>query len=176
MPENLSQRFPDLARELGPKNVAMLMRATTELEVPAGRAIIRDRMPVDSLYMLMQGEVEISVEENRRAISLGVVGPGQWLGEVSVLSGEMLASSTVTAVTNVTLLRIKHQAFEELVMGSDEVAAPLLRQLTAMLTERLRATAQVAAQPINIRKVEAREVQIEEGKSKGWLQSFFGRS
>lgn len=79
-------------------------------------------------------------------------------------------------MTNVTLLRIKHQAFEELVMGSDEVAAPLLRQLTAMLTERLRATAQVAAQPINIRKVEAREAQIEEGKSKGWLQSFFGRS
>src|SRR3954468_10589133 len=90
MTAELADRFPGLARDLGPDNVAMLRKACTQLEVPAGRTIIRDRTPVDSLYLILEGQAGASVEESGRAISLGSLGPGEWLGEVSVLSGEFL--------------------------------------------------------------------------------------
>ena len=107
--QQFADRFPKLAAALGPQNLAVLTRAMTLLELSAGRRIIRDRMPVDSLYFILEGEVSILLEENGRSISLGRLGPGEWLGEVSVLSGEMVASSTVRSETTVRLARLKHR-------------------------------------------------------------------
>jgi CRP-like cAMP-binding protein len=134
------QRFGALAQELGPANTGILMKSTTTLELPAGRKIIRDRMPVDSLFLVLNGDVSITVEEGGRAVQLGMVGPGQWLGEVSVLSGELLASSTVTSATPVRLLRLRHEKFEQLISSNYAIASVLLKQLVGMLADRLRAS------------------------------------
>ena len=134
------QRFSALARELGPANTEILVKSTTALELPAGRKIIRDRMPVDSLYLVLNGTVAITVEESGRAVQLGSVGPGEWLGEVSVLSGELLASSTVTSTSPVRLLRLRHEKFEQIISTNYAIASVLLRQLVGMLADRLRAS------------------------------------
>lgn len=134
------QRFGALAQELGSANTEILVKSTTTLELPAGRKIIRDRMPVDSLYLVLNGEVSITVEEGGRAVQLGTVGAGQWLGEVSVLSGELLASSTVTSSTPVRLLRLRHEKFEQLILSNYAIASVLLKQLVGMLADRLRAS------------------------------------
>lgn len=143
-----SEHFPLLAQELGPDNLRLLLDSMSLLELPAYRKMIRDRMPVDSLYFLVEGEVSISVEENESHISLGELGPGQWLGEVSVLSGEMLASSTVTTLTPVKLLRLKHQAFEDIMARYPAISGVLLKHLTEMLTDRLLASLAAGTAPI----------------------------
>ena len=176
MAADLAERFPALARDLGPDNLAILLKACTTLEVPAGRKIIRDRMTVDSLYFILEGQVSISVEEGGRSISLGRLGPGQWLGEVSVLSGELLASSTVTAETNVQLLRLKHQAFEELITRNEKISNAMLTQLVGMLADRLRNASVTANQPITIQKISDQPIPPAEGKGRNWLQSFFGKT
>jgi hypothetical protein len=70
--EEFKRRFPGLAGQLGARNVEVLVGATTALELPAGRKVIRDRMPVDSLYIVLDGELTISVEENKKAIRPGM--------------------------------------------------------------------------------------------------------
>ena len=174
-----AERFPALAQELGPENLAKLLRVTTVFELPADRKVIRDRMPVDSLYLILEGRVAISVEENRQSILLGELGPGEWLGEVSVLSGEMLASSTVTTQTPVRFLRLRHEAFEDLIAKSDEIASVLLRQIVLMLADRLRKSGATLQQPVKIQAVT--EAADERGRgedrpARNWLESFFGRS
>lgn len=164
------EQFPQLAQELGPDNLRILIDAMSTLELPEHRKLIRDRMPVDSVYFLVDGEVAISVEENGQQISLGHLGPGQWLGEVSVLSGEMLASSTVTTVTPVKLLRLKHQAFEDLLTNNSAVAGTLLRHLRIMLAERLRTS--LAAENIPITSAEVERPR----KKGGLLWTLFGAS
>ena len=67
--DQFADRFPALANALGPQNLAVLTRAMTTLELPAGRRVIRDRMPVDSLYFILEGEVSILVEESGGSIS-----------------------------------------------------------------------------------------------------------
>ncbi|HUO45178.1 MAG TPA: cyclic nucleotide-binding domain-containing protein [Burkholderiales bacterium] len=131
-----------MARDLGSKNLERLLSSTTMTELPAGRRIIRDRMPVDSLYMILSGQVSISVEEGGQSINLGQLGPGEWLGEVSVLSGELLASSTVTTMVATRFLRLRHQTFENLINNDQEMAAVLLKYLVNMLAARLRASTQ----------------------------------
>src|SRR5690606_36344858 len=140
------EKFSLWAAALGPANVNSLLAATSKLELPANRVIIRDRMPVDSLYLILDGEVSISVEEKGKAIKLGVIGPGQVLGEVSVLSGEQSASSTVTALTPVKMLRLRHQAFEDLIATNYVVASVLLQHFVDMLADRLRTSAKSFAE------------------------------
>ncbi|HTQ33523.1 MAG TPA: cyclic nucleotide-binding domain-containing protein [Stellaceae bacterium] len=140
MLSEFQEKFPELAQKLGPQNLQRLLGFTTMTELPAGRRIIRDRMPVDSLYMLLSGQVAISVEEGGQSLNLGQLGPGEWLGEVSVLSGELLASSTVTTMVTTRFLRLRHQAFENLLNSDQEMGSVLLKYLVDMLAGRLRAS------------------------------------
>lgn len=173
---DFSTRFPALADELGQANLTKLLEATTSLELPAGRKVIRDRMPVDSLYMILDGKVSITVEANERSIKLGELGPGEWLGEVSVLSGELLASSTVTTDTPVRFLRLKHEKFEDLIWKSEEISSVLLRQLVLMLADRLRKSGATLKEPPRIETVaETADAALAEGKPRNWLESFFGK-
>lgn len=176
MKEEFEKRFSDWARALGPQNVDKLLAVTTRLELPANRVIIRDRMPVDSLYLILDGEVSITVEENGKAIKLGVIGPGQVLGEVSVLSGEHSASSTVTALTPVKMLRLRHQAFEDLIATNYVVASVLLQHFVDMLAERLRTSAKSfsdlkeGAPPPEPPADDSPTL-----RGKNWIKSFFDR-
>lgn len=177
MKEEFEKQFSQWARALGPQNVERLLAVTSKLDLPANRVIIRDRMPVDSLYLILDGEVSISVEENRKAINLGVVGPGQVLGEVSVLSGEEQASSTVTSRTPVRMLRLRHQALGDLIAENQVIASVLLQHFVDMLADRLRASAQSFADlkegrlPPSTGEHDARPA----ASGKNWLKSFFDR-
>jgi len=170
MQSDFSRKFPDFANALGDANLRMLLAATSKVELPPHRKLIRDRMPVDSIYFLVEGEVSVSVEEGGQQIPLGNIGPGQWLGEISVLSGEMLASSTVTTVTPVTLLRLKHQAFEDLLGRNEVLARALLDQLIAMLADRLRVSLNAGNVAVTAADVEVRPKRV------GLLWALFGGS
>jgi CRP-like cAMP-binding protein len=170
--------FPSLAAALGQRNAEVLVGATTALELPAGRKVIRDRMPVDSLYIVLEGELVISVEENRKSIRLGHVGPGQLLGEVSVLSGELLASSTVESRTPVKLLRLRHEKFGELIATNYEIASALLKELVSMLADRLRTSAKSFSAHSADDDAPAGPAQPGDAPAssgQNWLKSFFDR-
>jgi CRP-like cAMP-binding protein len=138
------QRFPQVAAELGPDNLARLLDACTLVTLQPRRKVFRDRMPVDSLYLVLEGEMTASVEDGGRMLQLGKVKPGDWLGEVAVLSGEMIASSTITTDTPCRALKIHAQDFERLVIQDEDIAHVLLGQLVDMLAERLRESAESA--------------------------------
>ena len=130
--------FSSLADELGPLNTATFLKGVTVLELPAGRKLIRHRMPVDSLYFIVAGTVAVSVEDAQASTFLSELGPGQWLGEVSALSGELMPSATVTTQTPARFLRMRHQILEDLITTNQAVASVLLPHLVLMLSDRLR--------------------------------------
>jgi CRP-like cAMP-binding protein len=137
------QRFPDIAAELGPENLTRFLEACILVKLPEGRQLFRDRMQVESLYMLLEGEMVATVEgasKNRRSESLtvGHVRPGDWLGEVAVLSGDMHASATVTTLTPCRALKIHSQDFERFVLYDEDISHVLLGHLVDMLAQRLR--------------------------------------
>lgn len=171
MISKFTERFPAFSAMLDEHHLKALLAATTTLELPPRRKLIRDRMSVDSLYFLLEGEVTISIEEGGQKIPLGHLGPGQMLGEISVLSGELLASSTVTTVTPVTLLRMRHQAFEDLLNSNETIADVMLGQLTDMLAERLRVSLAAGNVPVS-----ATDIEEPPPKKGGFLWALFGSS
>lgn len=133
------RRFPAVSAELGPENLSRLLDACTVVDIAPHRKLFRDRMPSESLYLVLEGEMAASVEEGSKTITVGrPIKPGDWLGEIAILSGEMLASSTVTTVTRCRALKIHFRDFENLVIHDEDISHVLLGQLIDLLAERLR--------------------------------------
>ena len=134
-----SMHFSMLKEELGEINTEVLLKSMTLLELPAGRNVTRYRMPVDSTYFIVGGSVEVTVDEGKGIITLEhSLDHGHLLGEVSALSGDYLASATVTTVTPSRFLRLRHQALEELLTSNQDISTILLRYFVLMLSDRLR--------------------------------------
>lgn len=132
--------FPQFAEHLSPAGLTRLLKNCASVDFKAGRELFRDKMPTDGIFFILSGEAIIFVEDDDRTINLGKVGAGQILGEVSVLSRQMKASSTVQAVTNMTTLKLKHQPLESL-LTSDETGPALLDLMSEILASRLRIAA-----------------------------------
>ena len=134
-----SMHFSMLKEELGEINTEVLLKSMTLLELPAGRNLTRYRMPVDSTYFIVGGSVEVTVDEGNGIITLEhSLDHGHLLGEVSALSGDYLASATVTTVTPSRFLRLRHQALEELLTSNQDISTILLRYFILVLSDRLR--------------------------------------
>lgn len=131
-------RFPEMAQQLGPDNLAALLDGATLQEIAASRTLIRDRMPLEYLYAVIDGELGVHIENGGKSKRIATARPGEWLGELSVLSGELIASATITADMACRLVRIHHLSFEELIAANEVVAQVLLEHFIELMAKRLR--------------------------------------
>lgn len=135
-----SQAFPAISEELGSSNLETLLDGATLQEIAPNRIVIRDRMPVDYLYFVLDGTLSVSVEDAGKSKFLATIKPGEWMGEISVLSGEFLAAATVTTDVNCKVLRVHHLTFEKLLTENPEVSQVLLQHFINLMARRLRAS------------------------------------
>lgn len=128
--------FRALTNELNDEDIDEFLGATTVLEMPAKNMLIKDKMPVDSIYMILSGTLEVLVDHGGVMRKLANIGPGDMLGEVSAFSGGF-ASAFVHTVTAVRVLRLKHQALEALVSKNSELSILILQHLVLIMGRRL---------------------------------------
>lgn len=129
-----------LAEQLGVEDASALLDQAELVTVAGGAAVCRDGEPIDSLYLLLEGRLEMAVEVAGHAIELGEILPGNWVGEVSLFSEAKTAVATVTARGTARLLRLSFEAFAALAQDAPELACRLAHTLNAMMIQRLRAT------------------------------------
>jgi CRP-like cAMP-binding protein len=135
-------QFPEITNELGQANLDVLLDGATVQEFAANRIVIRDRMPVDFIYFVLDGTLSVSIEVEKEFKKLGTIKPGEWMGEISVLSGEFLASATITTETTCKLMRMHHLTFEKLITQNEAVAQVLLQHFINLMAKRFRTSNQ----------------------------------
>jgi CRP-like cAMP-binding protein len=112
---------------------ATLAQQMKPVAVPAGTTVCRQGEAGDSLYLIEEGTVEVVVQDSLGDQSvLEQMGPGQHFGEMALLD-EGPRSATVSAVSDVKLLRLTRSGFQELVLHQPSVAVLLLRELSRRL-------------------------------------------
>jgi CRP/FNR family cyclic AMP-dependent transcriptional regulator len=79
------------------------------VEFPAGAVIIEEGQEGDHMYVVMEGEVRISLKGRHLATAL----PGEIVGEMALINSE-LRSATVTAKTDCVLASIDQASFDSL--------------------------------------------------------------
>jgi signal transduction histidine kinase len=114
---------PDLER--------IAARARLE-DVPAGTIVIEEGSAPAALYIVDTGELEVTKRGPGAPIVLNTCGPGDLLGELSVLENRP-RTATVTARTATRLIVVDVTAIHELLRGSLAATLAILRGMATRL-------------------------------------------
>src|SRR2546430_13473232 len=101
---------------------------------PAGTVLFREGDAGRSMYVIRSGKVSIWKHIAESEITLDVLGPGEFFGEMALLEG-LPRSAGATVLEDAHLIEVDQVAFETLVKKNSEVAMRLLRRLSARLRE-----------------------------------------
>jgi Na+/H+ antiporter len=96
--------------------LTLLAELTKEIVVPAGQYLFKAGEKGDSLYIIARGAVHVIVQGDDEPLVVDVLGGGDIIGEMALLTGAPRTASA-RAATSVTLGQIKRDDFERL-MGS----------------------------------------------------------
>lgn len=107
----------------------LLARCTDEVDLPADRTLIVESKPNDSFFVLLEGQVDVTVGgQKRHTLSAGDV-----FGEISMMDRGP-ATATVRTTTPIRALVMSHSQFRDAIRGQDAIAVNML----AVMAERLR--------------------------------------
>lgn len=137
--------FAGLTRE----QVATFVKAGKPVKIPAGDPILVEGETGNTMYILVDGNVEISrklgtttddrigPQRQKRLITLSAP---QFFGEMSLLDENADRSATVTAATDCEALEIGHEDFERVVEEDRELGYRVVFNIALVMAGRLRGT------------------------------------
>lgn len=136
--------FPKLFANCHQKDVEILLKIFKPAErIPSGTVLIQQNQPSDSMYLVGTGLLGVSLENGSKRFNLGMLGRGQWVGDVSLIEPGP-ASATVSVLEDAALMQMTHQDLLELRHNHPRTASRLLNALSVELAERMRVSSNMA--------------------------------
>lgn len=135
--KQLRDRFPQLLEKLDRGEAKILLQSLQRIEAEPGTELHRYSDRADSLYLIWEGKVMLSMPVGGRDIALGVLGSGQLIGAVALVAPGP-APVTAMAAEQSILLRLDHGGLEALRKNHPRVGSHLLQAISLNMTERLR--------------------------------------
>jgi CRP-like cAMP-binding protein len=111
----------DLFSTLEPGERDLLARGLRRRPFAAGESIIRQGTPGDSMFIIARGEVHVSLTQAGLHKVIANLGPGDFVGEMSLMTGEPRAA-TCLAATDVMSFELDHATFQHLLTTRPAVA------------------------------------------------------
>ncbi|MFH1129872.1 MAG: cyclic nucleotide-binding domain-containing protein, partial [Pseudomonadota bacterium] len=115
MTADLNQVIQILRREylfegLETDQIARVAKFFEQIEVEKGCLIFREGSPPDYFYLILEGQVRLTRRVRGKTQQINYLGPGDYLGEMSLLFRHPL-SATAMAMGPATLLRLSPNRF-----------------------------------------------------------------
>lgn len=131
----------DLFSHLKEETIIWLTKQLIHLEFAEGENLIKAGDVGDSMFILLEGLLEVtgSIEHEGESFTtrFGILRPGDFFGEMSLLTGEE-RSASVTALVVSSVYEIKKEAMEELFKGNLDLA----KDISTIIAERTMANDQ----------------------------------
>jgi CRP/FNR family cyclic AMP-dependent transcriptional regulator len=101
-----------------------IARIADELDLPAGKVLIREGERGREFFVIINGEVEV----RRKGRKMATLGPGSFVGDMALLS-KIPRVATVTAATPLDVLVITDRAFITLLEKTPAMGVKVARTL-----------------------------------------------
>ena len=112
------------------KELRDLSSLFTPLNVPAGTTLMREGEFGKEFLLVVSGTATVS----KRGVELAEIGPGSYLGEISIIDGGR-RTATVVAKTAMEVEVATHPEFASLLSRAPEIAVRMLPALAARIHE-----------------------------------------
>jgi CRP-like cAMP-binding protein len=125
-----------LLRDVPEAELRELAAAAAEREFRGGEIVVREGEPGDELFLILDGQFQVFVRQEALDFEkeLARLGPGNYFGEISVLTGDQRLAS-VRALTDGRVAVVHQRQLVEMVHRSPGVGLALCRGLVDYLTE-----------------------------------------
>ena len=98
------------------------------IQLAAGKVLASEGDPIDSFYVLLEGEMRASRNYSNQAILMGIVKPGMFLGEISLLL-DSPNLATIRALKSCRLFRLGKDDFWRMLSACSSVASQIFRTM-----------------------------------------------
>jgi CRP/FNR family transcriptional regulator, cyclic AMP receptor protein len=124
--------------QLNDDDVEWMLRAGTKRFVPAGGVLIEQGVPVDSVFILLEGRLAVSLRPRRGPErELTRLNAGEIVGEMSFVDAR-LPSATVRAVEDSTVFALAKAVLNAKLLADNGFAARFYRALAIYLSTTVR--------------------------------------
>ena len=108
-----------------------------ERTFPQGVPLFVESMMADALLIVAEGKVRISSKSTRgEDVALGELGPGDYLGELSLLQqGQRMC--TATALSPIKALEVRHADFQKLLAQKPQACLKLLMGIVTQFGQKV---------------------------------------
>lgn len=121
-----------LLADLTEEDLERLYRMAETVSIPAGHLVLQEGDPGDSLYIVLDGELEVTKRHGEQEVLLAVYKAGQFFGEMALLE-QAPRSASVRTLRESRLLLISQAAFQTLLSCSPSAPFKILRTVTSRL-------------------------------------------
>jgi signal transduction histidine kinase len=121
-----------LLADLTEEDLEQLYRMAETVSIPAGQLVLQEGDPGDSLYIVLDGELEVTKRHGEQEVLLAVYKAGQFFGEMALLE-QAPRSASVRTLRESRLLLISQVAFQTLLSCSPSAPFKILRTVTSRL-------------------------------------------
>jgi CRP-like cAMP-binding protein len=131
IPSEVLQHFErvPLFESISRKGIRSLVQAATEVDIPAGKVLVREGEFTRHLYVVLRGTADVI----RKGKKLNELVPGDFFGEMAFLSGAP-RSATVTARTDLRVMVLGPRELDVII----EKESALARRMLASMAQRVR--------------------------------------
>lgn len=102
------------------------------VRLAGGTTVFRQGDPGGSVYVIRAGRIRILKESHGRQRVVTTLGPGDFFGEMAVVTGSP-RSATAEVVEEAELLKVPADKLQEMITGNGEIAIRLIRHLAERL-------------------------------------------
>jgi len=129
--ETFSETFP-LFDAADAETLEWLLSVAVERDYPSGRAVLMEDAWGNAVYFILSGWVKVRHLNNQDAITLAILGKGDFFGEMAILD-ESPRSTDVVAFTPVRLLSIPAQIFIQFLFKDSQLHHRMLQLMVRRL-------------------------------------------
>jgi len=119
----------DLFESLSDEAMELIAESGATIRTRPGAAVITEGSADTGLRVVLEGSAAVSVGGNDR----GTVGPGEYVGEISMIDGQPRSASLAAGPEGVTTFALSSMAFAPVLTKHPEIAESLLKTLCLRL-------------------------------------------
>jgi sigma-B regulation protein RsbU (phosphoserine phosphatase) len=124
-----------VVKHLSESEVERLAAVTRVLELEPHRDLFCEGDRGDRFYIILEGELEVyQAVAGQGERVLGVRGPGEYIGEMSLLNPDGLRTASIRSRGHVRLWEMTHTQFGDLIGLHPSLALEIARELSARMT------------------------------------------
>jgi signal transduction histidine kinase len=123
----------NLFRQLRPEDIRFLQSVASERSLAAGTEIFREGDSGDGIYVLKEGQVEISTMQKARRV-LSRIEPGEVFGEMAVIEDQPRSAGAIARQAS-TVYFLKRDDILKLIESSPTFSLAMLREISSRLRE-----------------------------------------